>query len=348
VNLLPSGPYGYEDPADYYSKLDRGFAVEVGTSSLPTLEWFGRWLPKEDRWPVSDDWAYHNWHPNDGFRDHREAQFGVARSLEEYERQAQMMNYVDYRAIFEGFNAHLWAPNTGRLLWMTQPSWPSMLWGILSSDYATQASYYATKKACEPLHVQLDLATNEVEVINTRRAYLRGANVDAEVYSLDGKLLLHREAKIDAASDDVTKAMRLELAPLLGDTTVLVHLALHDGDGVLMSENLYWRAASDAGYRALDLMAKAKVGVTAEEEGKAIVVRLKNAGAVAALNMKLTAVDASGAEVLPAFYSDNYVSLLPGEQRAIRIEMPTVASARGKGVKVRGWNLADASVEVIR
>ena len=29
------------------------------------------------------------------------------------------MNYVDYRAIFEGFNAHLWAPNGGRLLWMS-------------------------------------------------------------------------------------------------------------------------------------------------------------------------------------------------------------------------------------
>jgi hypothetical protein len=347
VNLLPSGPYGYEDPADYYSKIDRGFAVEVGTSSLPTLEWFERWLPKEDRWPVSDDWAYHNWHPNDGFRDHREAQFGVARSLEEYERQAQMLNYVDYRAIFEGFNAHLWAPNTGRLLWMTQPSWPSMLWGILSSDYATQASYYATKKACEPLHVQLDLATNEVEVINTSRAALRGAKVDADVYSLGGKLLLHRDAVVDAASDDVTGVMRLELAPLLSDTTVLVHLAMRGGDGALVSENLYWRAASDAGYRALDSMAKAQLGVTAEEAGRSIVVQLKNGTGVAALNVKLTAVDRStGAEMLPAFYSDNYVSLLPGERRSVTIELPKVESARGMRVKLRGWNLADASVEV--
>ena len=352
VNLLPSGPYGYEEPADYYSKIDRGFAVEVGTSSLPTLEWFERWLPKEDRWPVSDDWAYHNWHPNDGFRDHREAEFGVAQSLEEYVRQAQMMNYVDYRAIFEGFNAHLWAPNTGRLLWMTQPSWPSMLWGILSSDYATQASYYGTKKACEPLHVQLDLATNAVQVINTTRAALSGASVEADVYSLEGKVLLHREAKVSAAADDMTEAMRLELAPLLGDTTVLVKLALRGGDGKAVSENLYWRAASDAGYRALDGMAKADVAVTAEaaesegSEGKAIVVRLKNGGSVAALQVKLTVVDAGGAEVLPAFYSDNYVSLLPGEAREVRVEVPKVVGVGGLRVKVRGWNLGDGVVGV--
>jgi hypothetical protein len=349
VNLLPSGPYGYEEPADYYSTIDRGFAVEVGTSSLPTLEWFERWLPKEDRWPVSDDWAYHNWHPHDGFRDHREAEFGVAQSLEEYVRQAQMMNYVDYRAIFEGFNAHLWAPNTGRLLWMTQPSWPSMLWGILSSDYATQASYYGTKKACEPLHVQLDLATNAVQVINTTRAALAGASVDADVYSLEGKVLLHREAKVEAAADDVTEAMRLELAPLLGDTTVLVKLALRGGDGKVVSDNLYWRAASDAGYRALDGMAKADVAVTAEAAGaagRAIVVRLKNGGSVAALQVKLTVVDAGGAEVLPAFYSDNYVSLLPGEAREVRVEVPKVGGVGGLRVKVRGWNLGDGVVGV--
>jgi hypothetical protein len=369
VNLLPSGPYSYQEPADYFSKLNRGFAVEVGTSSLPTLEWFSRWLPKEDRWPISDDWAYHNWHPNDSFRDHREAQFGQAASLEEYERQAQMMNYVDYRAIFEGFNAHLWAPNTGRLLWMTQPSWPSMLWGILSSDYATQASYYATKKACEPLHVQLDLATHDVQLINTTRNTLQHATVKASVYSLDGKLLLDREATFDAAPDDVTQALHLDLAPLLGDTTVLVHLALHGRDGTLLSQNLYWRAASDAGYRALNALASADVALKAEElpdaapsghsraapSGRSIEVHLKNASSFAALNTKLTifygaaTFDKSDeSEVLPAFYSDNYISLLPGEQRTVTIDLPRADRKRAIRVRLRGWNVTPASVDVSR
>jgi len=356
VNLLPSGPYSYEDPAAYYTTLDRGFAVEVGTSSLPVLEWFSRWLPKEDRWPISDDWAYHNWHPNDGFRDHREAQFGHAASLEEYERQAQMMNFVDYRAIFEGFNAHLWSPNTGRLLWMTQPSWPSMLWGILSSDYATQASYYATKKACEPLHVQLDLATNDVQLINTTRAALPHARVDADVYALSGKLLLHREATLDAPPNDATQALHLDLAPLLGDTTVLVHLALHGPDGKLISENLYWRAASDAGYRALTTLARADVALTAEESpataGRSIQVHLENTSAVAALNTKLTvfytdASDELGAsEVLPAFYSDNYISLLPSEQRTVTIDLPGSDGRRPLRVSLRGWNATPATANL--
>jgi hypothetical protein len=360
VNLLPSGPYSYQEPADYSSKLDRGFAVEVGTSSLPTLEWFDRWLPKEDHWPISDDWAYHNWHPNDAFRDHREAQFGKAESLEEYERQAQMMNYVDYRAIFEGFNAHLWAPNTGRLLWMTQPSWPSMLWGILSSDYATQASYYATKKACEPLHVQLDLATDDVQLINTTREPMHEAKVDADVYALDSKLLLHREVVLDAPADDVAQALHLDLAPLLGDSTVLVHLALHDSAGALLSENLYWRAASDAGYRALQTLPKVNLGLQVENgphiagsagsldrttPGRRITVHLKNSGTVAALNAKLTVLrTADSSEVLPAFYSDNYISLLPGQERDVLVDLPDVGTNRGIRLQLRGWNVAPAAI----
>src|SRR6185437_6368193 len=54
VNLQGSGPYSYQDSADYYSKLNHGCFVEMGTPSLPTREWFSRWLPAADRWPVSN------------------------------------------------------------------------------------------------------------------------------------------------------------------------------------------------------------------------------------------------------------------------------------------------------
>jgi beta-galactosidase/beta-glucuronidase len=347
VNLQPSGPYSYQDPAAY-SSIDPGFAVEVGTPSLPTLEWFGRWLPEQDRWPIDDAWAYHNWHPHDEFNEHMQAQFGAAGSLKQYVQQAQMMNYVDYRAIFEGFNAHLWAPNTGRLLWMTQPSWPSMLWGILSSDYDTQASYYATKKACEPLHVQLDVASGEVQVVDTTREALRAVKVEADVYALNGQRLLHRESVLDAAADDVTPVLPLELTQLEGDGTVLVHLAMRSQAGELLSENLYWRAASDAGYRKLNEMAAAQVEVSARGVGgRRIEVRLKNAGTVAALNVKLvTEQKDGGAEVLPAFYSDNYVSLLPGQERVVTVDLPRVEAKTPLEMKVYGWNVGESVVAV--
>ncbi len=198
-------------------------------------------------------------------------------------RPVQMMDYVDYRAIFEGLNQHLWAPNGGRLLWMTQPAWPSMLWGILSSDYDTQASFFGSKKGCERVHVQLDYSNGEVAVVNTTRSSVPHTEVTADVLSLEGKPLFHKQSTLDAGADEVTKAFRLALGELEGNTTILVKLELHDAHGKLLSRNLYWLAATDAGYRALGAMGTAGVtatarvlpAVSADASERTVEVRLK-------------------------------------------------------------------------
>ncbi len=72
-------------------------------------------------------------------------QLGPPSSLADFDRKAQLLNYVGHRAVFEGFNAQLWNPNSGRMLWMTQPAWPSTEWQIFSHDYDTHAAYYGVK-----------------------------------------------------------------------------------------------------------------------------------------------------------------------------------------------------------
>ena len=69
-----------------------------------------------------------------------------------------------------------------------------------------------------------------------------------------------------------------------------------------------------------------------------LVATISNSGKAAALNTKLTLVDEKGDRVLPAYYSDNYVALLPGETRQITVRYPK--SMTGKiGVTLRGWNV---------
>jgi hypothetical protein len=347
VNLQNSGPYKYMDPKLYFTTLNHGFSVETGTPSFSTLESFQAWIPKEDQWPISDDWAYHDWHQSGNgdmgpFMAEVQAEFGAPTSLEDFERKAQMLDYVDHRAIFEGMNAHLWAPNGGRMLWMTQPAWPSNTWQILMSDYDTQASFYGVKKACEPVHVQLDLSTYSVAVVNTTGAAAGGLTVRADVYSLENKVLLHREEKKDAAANAVGEAFKLELGPLMGDGVVLVKLGLVDTSGAVVSENFYWLGASSAAYRKLNRIGTATVAVAARAEKGRVVVSLKNTGSVAALETKLTLLKTDGTRVLPAYYSDNYVSLLPGETRQIAIESASGATQVG----VRGWNVGTAVVSV--
>jgi hypothetical protein len=345
------------DPALYYTTLNRGFSVETGTPSFSTLESFRAWIPKEDQWPISDDWAYHDWHQSGNgemapFMAQMQAEFGAPTSLEDFERKAQMLDYVDHRAVFEGMNAHLWAPNSGRLLWMTQPAWPSNVWQILTSDYDTQSSFYAVKKACEPLHIQLDLSNFNVDIVNTTN----DANVKllavADVYSLDNKLLLHLEEKRDTPADAVVPGFKLELAPLLAsEGIVLVNLELKSSVGEVLSRNFYWLGEQNSSYRRLNRLATASISVTAKSarngDNVDIKVELHNTGAVVSLENKLTLLNASdGLRILPAYYSDNYLSLLPGETRQVEIEYPAKLANGPAVLALRGWNAARQTVAV--
>ena len=194
VNLQGSGPYNYRPPEKYFTELARGFSVEVGTPSLSTLESLRQSIPPADLWPLNDTYAYHDWHYGGNgdvatFMQALAEQYGPGTSLQDFERKAQLMNYVSYRAIFEGFQAHLWTRNSGRLLWMTHPSWPSNTWQIYSADYDTAAAYYAVKKACEPVHVQMNLPDYALAVVNTTQAEQRHLTLEARVLSLDNRLL---------------------------------------------------------------------------------------------------------------------------------------------------------------
>ena len=76
-------------------------------------------------------------------------------------------------------------------------------------------------------------------------------------------------------------------------------------------------------------------------------VKLENKGTAAALSNKLTLVNAAdGTRILPAYYSDNYVSLLPGESREVEIEYPASSSKGEPQVKLRGWSLAPTTVPI--
>jgi hypothetical protein len=336
--------------------LNHGFSVETGTPSFPTLEMWRTWLPNSDHWPISDDWAYHDWHQSGNgdmvpFMAELEKEFGAATSLEDFERKAQMLNYVQHRAIFEGMNAHLWAPNTGRMLWMTQPAWPSSTWQIFSADYDTQASFYGTKKGSETLHVQMDPNNYLVEVANSLPQTATGLTARAVAYSLDNKVLAHQEAKKDAASG-VTEAFTLDLAPLLKEgAVVLVKLELHDAVGKLVSDNFYWLGADTSDYRKLNHLPAGKLAVTAHsanEKGEVhIKVRIENTGTSAAIETKLTLLEGDGkTRILPAYYSDNYVSLLPGEGKELEIASPKAAFKGGAQIGIRGWNTAEQLVRV--
>jgi hypothetical protein len=195
---------------------------------------------------------------------------------------------------------------------MTQPAWPSNTWQILNSDYDTQSSFYGVKKACEPLHIQLDLSNYSVAVVNTTNDSQPALVLSASVYSLDNKLLLHKEEKRDAGADAVSDGFQLELAPLLqSEKIALVSLELKYASGEIVSRNFYWLGADNASYRRLNRLPAASLSATAK-----------------------------------ATRTGENIRVLPGESREIELEYPAKSAMGAAQVALRGWNLATQVVRI--
>jgi Exo-beta-D-glucosaminidase Ig-fold domain len=322
--------------------------VEVGTPSLSTLEALRASIPEADRWPLSDTYAYHDWHFGGNgdvatFMAALTEQYGAPASLEDFERKAQLMDYVSYRAIFEGFQAHLWTRNSGRLLWMTHPSWPSNTWQIYSSDYDTAAAYYGVKKACEPVHAQLNLPDFAPAVANITRVARNRLILRTRIISLDNRALAERVDSVSVAANSVATLPPLDLEPALArEALVLVKLTLTDSEGVRLSDNLYWQGRDAASQRRLINLRPQMITASARAvemgEDTRVEVLLKNQGRAPALGAKITMLDERGVRVLPVYYDDNYVALLPGESRRLEVKCPT-GSGRCAKVALRGWNV---------
>ena len=355
VNLWFSGPYNYREPQSYFTEHGKGFAVEIGSMSFPTLEAFEAMVQPSERWPISDSWAYHDWHQNGNGDTHAfvaamTRKLGAPTGLEDFERKAQLMNYDTYRAIMEGMNAELWSKTSGRMLWMTQPTWPSTMWQILSHDYDTHASFYAFRHAAEPVHVQMTMPDHKVQLVNNTRAVV-AATLTMRGIALDGRALETKTAPITVAAGLVGDGPLLDLAKTLQqEGAVVVALDAADAAGKPLSHNVYWVASDNAGWGKIAAMAAQPVAVTASPGAPSgsdahVTVTLTNHGTAPALNAKLTLLGADGARILPAYYADNYVSLLPGETRTIDIGYPAIAGA-AKTIALRGWNVTAAAATI--
>ena len=357
VNLHDSGPYKYQEPSEYFTHLALGFAVEIGLPSPPTLEAFESFLPKEDQWPISDDWAYHDWHQGGNgdtavFMKAMNEQLGPPSSLADFDRKAQMLNYVSHRAVFEGFNAHLWNPNSGRMLWMTQPAWPSTEWQIFSHDYDTHAAFYGVKIASEPIHIQLDLPNYEIAIINNTTAALPQLSVHAQVFDLSSKLLFERSATVDAAANaNNRRSASHSKTHSLTNPVVFVKLTLADATGKPLSQNFYWLAAHDYDFRKLNDLPAVTLQASATIESERLrTTHQRHADQPLADHRAHHQAHAARGARRPAHPSrllQRQLHLAAAERAAHdRHHLPVLARAHAPRRRVRGWNITPATIDV--
>jgi hypothetical protein len=163
------------------------------------------------------------------------------------------------------------------------------------------------------------------------------------------------KSTVSADANVTTPVLHLPIASLTQkDPLVFVRLEMRDEKGALVEDNFYWIARDGESYRGLNELASASIDANAVavssvcgKSGNENVwnIHLKNAGTSPSVAMKLTLFHADNTRVLPTYYSDNYISLLPGEERTIAVHAPSAAVGLGDThFTLRGWNLPERDV----
>ncbi len=358
AGVRSGGPYFWRTPREFYRVTDDYFKTETGTVSIPTLESVHGMMPEKDWETITDDWAEHDLargaSAGDKFPLTLAARYGKVANLADFVRKAQLMNYESYRAMYEGRNAQMFHPTTAVITWMSNPAQPSFVWQLYHYDLEPNSSLFAVRKAGELVHIQLNEATGEAQVINNLPDPLTGAVAHVAIYNLDGSLASEHNTPVTAPPSSVTTLGPVEL-PASISTVHFVKLDLKDAEGRLVSSNFYWQALPEQPDELSDLGDMPTVTLDAKLEHKGpsgnasanmglLLVTLHNPTAHIALMAHLQLRRAhSGERVLPVYYSDNYVSLAPNETRTITIEADS-RSFNGEDalVVVDGWNVTVA------
>ncbi|MEU1075737.1 MULTISPECIES: sugar-binding domain-containing protein [unclassified Streptomyces] len=301
--------------------------------------------------------------------------YGAPTGLDDYVRKAQLAQYENVRAQFEAYARNAKdasKPSTGIVYWMFNSGWTSLHWQLVDRYLDQGGAYFGAKKANEPLHVQYSYDDRTIAVVNNRHTPASGLTARVTLFTTDGKQKYDRTATGVAVGGDGARTTALTVPAKVDglSTTYLARLLLTDATGREVSRNVYWLstkadvldyARTDwyhtpttayADLKGLSTMAKAAVtatgATTAHDDGTStttVTLTRTGTGAAPALLTDVHLVDAGGAPVLPVRWSDNQVSLWPGETTTLTATYRT-ADLHGSApwLRVSGWNTPTATV----
>ena len=318
------GPYGIQEPEWFFNFRSYPFNPESGNVGSPEVESMRLMMPEKDlnEFPrngvtKNEDWKYHR---DLGYGTQLE-RYGEVKDIETYCKYAQVVNYDQYRSFMEGRASHLWDWYTGILIWKTQNPWTALRGQMYDWWLDVNASLYGTQKGCEPVHPFYNIITKQVEMLNTSLTDHNGETVIARMYNLDGKMIWEKQIKTDAKANTVKPLFDVP-APENVDGVYFLKLALSSG-----TTNIYWLTTKTRDYTTLSRLPQSQPKITAslkaDENGFTGKVNFEADDHVSFFNRIKVFDKNTGERILPVHYSDNYVTLMPGDKREIMIDITT-------------------------
>ncbi len=365
-----NGPYDYVPPIYWFEDTRNGgafgFNTETGPGPQPPpLESLKKMLPADHLWPIDDIWDYHcarnEFNTLGRYNEAMDRRYGKAKDLDDFVRKAQVANYEAMRAMFEAFAANR-PVATGVIQWMLNAAWPKLYWQLYDYYLMPNGAFYGARKASRPVHILYHPKDDGIYVINDRLGHFSGGKAHIRVFDLQSRAIFTEVKDVDVGPNT---AAQIFLLPAVKDlsSVYFLDLKLVDNGGGLVTENFYWLSTKKdvmnypatewfvtpikefADLKALDklLPVTLKVLSAFEQAGDEQLVRvtLQNPADKIAFFINLNVVGRqSGRAVLPIYWEDNCISLLPGESKTLTATFNR-ADVQGEEpvVRVDGWNV---------
>ena len=317
------GPYGIQEPEWFFSFRSHPFNPEAGSVGSPEVESMREMMTEQDLagFPRKGFTRNYTWryHKDLGYGDHLE-RYGEVKDIETYCKYAQVVNYDQYRSFMEGWASHMWDWYTGILIWKTQNPWTSLRGQMYDWSLDVNASLYGTRKGCEPLHAYYNPVTRKAGLLNTTLKDYTDLSIVARIYNLEGKLLWEKETRASSKANTVQELLDIPVPEGIKGAYFL-RLALNAD-----VPNIYWLTTEPKDYTSLSQLPKSRPDIKTDikKEGSNFVgtVRLSADSQISFFNRIKVFDKETGKRILPVHYSDNYITLMPGDQQEISLEFP--------------------------
>ncbi|XP_071694799.1 mannosylglycoprotein endo-beta-mannosidase-like [Rutidosis leptorrhynchoides] len=281
------GPYEIQNPEDFFKDdyYKYGFNPEVGNVGMPVAATIRATMPKEG-WAIplfnelpsgyveevaNPIWVYHKYIPysKPGSVHDQILLYGKPKDLDDFCLKAQLVNYVQYRALLEGWTSRMWTKYTGVLIWKTQNPWTGLRGQFYDHLHDQTAGFYGCRHAAEPVHVQLNLATYFIEVVNTTSNELADVSIEVSVWDLDGTCPYYKMSENFSVPSKKTLPITEMKYPKSKTPKAVYFLLLklyNKADSTIISRNFYWLHLPGGDYKLLESYRQKKVPIKTTSE----------------------------------------------------------------------------------
>ncbi|HPE78046.1 MAG TPA: glycoside hydrolase family 2 TIM barrel-domain containing protein, partial [Draconibacterium sp.] len=375
------GPYAWTPPYYWFTDTMLGGAYGFNTETCPgasiaPLASLRKMMPEEALWPIDKNyWEYHTGRNQFTSLDRDisaiDQRYGKSSDVEEFSYKAQVNNYEIMRPQFEAFIAHK-PKSTGLVQWQLNSAWPKLIWQLYDTYLQPNGSFYGTKKACTPLHAIYRYGFDDIYLANEDLNEQKNLTVKIRVFDINSKEIFADQWTGDIPSN-ISKFI-YKLPEIKNLTPVyFLDLRIYNSEKKEVDNSIYWLSTkkdvldyeaakklewpfytptkSFADYTALNKLPKIKLEYdykySKENEFGKVTLNIKNTTETIAFFNFLDVLDpATMQPVLPIFWDDNYVTLLPGEDRNYEAKF-FLSDFNGEKpvVEVRGWNVEKVTLK---